>query len=78
MATEEETASAGELLGRRSRDERPLVTRMISGIANFSRKKPLGAIGGFIILLMVLLAVFAPIIANDPIHIITAVKGILL
>ena len=66
MATEEETASAGELLGRRSRDERPLMTRMISSVANFSRKKPLGAIGGFIILLMVLLAVFAPIIANDP------------
>jgi len=66
MATEQGTPSAGELLGRRTQDDRALAIKVLSYVKTFSRKKPLGAIGGFIILIMIGLAVFAPIIANDP------------
>ena len=66
MATEQDTPGAGELLGRRARHDRSLMVRSLATINSFSRRKPLGAIGGFIILIMVLLAVFAPVIAADP------------
>lgn len=44
----------------------PLPTRMLKGSIGFMRRKPLGAAGAFIILIMVLLAVSAPLIAGDP------------
>jgi len=42
--------------------------RMVVNIANFCVKKPLGAVGGGIILLMAMLAIFAPYIAPDPLE----------
>ena len=62
----EEQVSAGELLGRRRGEQASLIVRMASGTLNFCKRKPLGAVGGFIILIMVFLAVTSPWIAEDP------------
>ncbi|MBM3139214.1 MAG: ABC transporter permease [Chloroflexi bacterium] len=45
------------------RAERPFIVRLASGIWNFSRRKPLGAIGAAIVLIFVFVAVTAPVIA---------------
>jgi hypothetical protein len=39
---------------------------MWKGVISFMRRKPLGAAGAAIILLMVILALAAPLIAGDP------------
>ena len=44
----------------------PLPTRIWKGTIGFMRRKPLGAAGAVIILVMILLAVTAPVIAGDP------------
>ena len=62
----EEQLSAGDLLGRRSGEQASLMTRMVKGTVTFCKRKPLGAIGAFIILIMVVLAVLSPWIAADP------------
>ena len=43
-----------------------LMPRMLKGTRNFVVRKPLGAVGAAIILLMTALAVLAPVIAGDP------------
>jgi peptide/nickel transport system permease protein len=54
-----------DVIARRS-ERAPLSTRMWKGTFSFMRKKPLGAAGAVIILVMVILALAAPIIAGDP------------
>jgi peptide/nickel transport system permease protein len=50
-----------------SRRERSWLGRSVSSILRFARKKPLGAVTGAIIVLVVLIAVFAPLLApKDP------------
>ncbi len=45
----------------------PWYFRILSGVADFSRRKPLGAIGGLILVILVLISVFAPFISpQDP------------
>lgn len=47
--------------------KRPRYARAISGVAGFSRRKPLGAIGGGILLILVLISLLAPVISpQDP------------
>jgi peptide/nickel transport system permease protein len=54
-----EIAAPVELASRRS--------RLVEGVSDFIRRRPLGAIGGAVILLMLLVAVIAPLIAPyDP------------
>ena len=43
-----------------------LAPRVLKSIRNFIVRKPLGAVGAFIILIMVVLAILAPVIAGDP------------
>ena len=43
-----------------------LAPRTLKSIRNFVVRKPLGAVGAFIILIMVALAILAPVIAGDP------------
>jgi peptide/nickel transport system permease protein len=50
-----EIAAPVELASRRS--------RLVEGVSDFIRRRPLGAIGGADILLMLLVAVIAPLIA---------------
>ena len=45
-----------------------LPQRLFKVITGFVKKKPLGAFGGFIIVIMGLLAITAPIVAGDPIE----------
>lgn len=48
--------------------ERTLPTRLASAILRFCKEKPLGAAGGFLLLLLTFTAIFAPLIAPyDPI-----------
>ena len=45
----------------------PLYSRALSGIADFSRRKPLGAIGGGILIILILLSILAPLVSpQDP------------
>ena len=45
----------------------PWYSRILSSVADFSRRKPLGAIGGAILLILVLVAILAPVISpQDP------------
>ncbi len=45
----------------------PWYYRILSAIVDFSRRKPLGAIGGGILLILVLIAIFSPLISpHDP------------
>jgi peptide/nickel transport system permease protein len=62
MASQEITA---DVMARRA-ERAPLGTRMIKTTIGFMRKKPLGAAGAVIIMLMVLMALTAPWIAGDP------------
>jgi peptide/nickel transport system permease protein len=58
MATASQTASGVAL-----RVERPLPVRLGQGLWKFIRQKPLGALGGFLVLVTVVFAAFAPQIA---------------
>lgn len=65
MATD--TRTAGTLLPDfYLRPERPLVTRFFSTIGGFIAKKPLGAFGALILLLVVFVGAFSPWLADDP------------
>ena len=44
-----------------------LVPRLLKSVRTFIVRKPLGAVGAFIILIMVALAILAPVIAGDPV-----------
>jgi peptide/nickel transport system permease protein len=58
-----------EKVGIRYRDDNlPLFVRILKRIRSFIVRKPLGAAGGGIIVVMALLAIFAPIIARDPVE----------
>jgi len=61
------TIGQGEaiLAGRRAQDQ--LGVRIRNGIVGFCRKKPLGAFGAAVILTMMVVAVLAPYITEDPI-----------
>ena len=54
-----------DVIARRA-ERAPLATRMWKGSISFMRRKPLGAAGAVIILVMVILALAAPLIAGDP------------
>ena len=60
MAAQQE---AGQAVAYR---QAALLPRVFKGTRTFIVRKPLGAIGAFIIVIMVLLAVLAPVIAGDP------------
>jgi peptide/nickel transport system permease protein len=64
------TQVAAEVAGswaETSRRERGWLSRSVGGIGRFARKKPLGAVTGALIVLVVLMAVFAPLLApKDP------------
>ena len=47
----------------RPRPVRPLPVRLATGVVKFIKRKPLGALGGFIILLLLLAAIFGPMVA---------------
>ena len=53
------------------------VPRTLKSVRNFTVRKPLGAIGAFIILIMAALAILAPVIAGDPLklNILSALEG---
>jgi peptide/nickel transport system permease protein len=64
MATEQDIQSAAL---RASARPQTIIGRTIGSIVNFVKKKPLGAIGGFIILIMIALALLFPLITfYDP------------
>ena len=45
----------------------PVYSRILSGMIDFSRRKPLGAIGGAILVILVMIAVLSPLISpHDP------------
>lgn len=48
------------------RAERPFVARWFANVTSFVRRKPLGAFGAFILLLVVFLGAFSPWLAGDP------------
>ena len=54
-----------------------LAPRLLKSVRTFIVRKPLGAVGAFIILFMLALAVLAPVIAGDPIklHIVDALES---
>ena len=60
MAAQQE---AGQAVAYR---QAALLPRVFKGTRTFIVRKPLGAVGAFIIVIMVLLAVLAPVIAGDP------------
>ena len=43
--------------------ERPLPLRLLLGVANFARRKPLGFVGLMIVLALIIMAIFAPHLA---------------
>ena len=47
----------------RPRPVRPLPVRLAMGVVKFVKRKPLGALGGFIILLLLFAAIFGPMLA---------------
>ncbi len=56
-----------ESTGARRDIRLPVYSRVLSGVIDFSRRKPLGAIGGGILLILVLIAIFSPLISpHDP------------
>ena len=61
MAMHQEGAEAIE-----RRERAPLPYRLLKGTVGFTVRKPLGAFGAFLILLMVFMAVAAPWISGDP------------
>lgn len=60
------TASVTSSLEREFKAERPLPARLVTTVARFSRSKPLGAFGAFMLLAIVVVGVFSPWIARDP------------
>ncbi|MEO8541258.1 MAG: ABC transporter permease [bacterium] len=48
------------------RKEKPIPTRIIRGIGSFARRKPLGAFGAVILLLVIFVGAFSPWLAGDP------------
>jgi len=46
--------------------ERPLVARWGTGLLSFIRRKPLGAFGGLVLILVIAVGVFSPWLAADP------------
>jgi peptide/nickel transport system permease protein len=60
MAAQQE---AGQAVAYR---QAALVPRLLKSVRTFIVRKPLGAVGAFIILIMVALAILAPVIAGDP------------
>ncbi len=58
-----DTALAGDFFFR---GERRLTARAISAVLHFIRIKPLGAFGAFILVMVVVVGVFSPWIADDP------------
>lgn len=61
----ENVASSGSTAGQVSftRPTRPLPSRILHGLWSFSRRKPLGAACGLLIILLAIVAVFAPALA---------------
>ena len=56
-----------ESTGARQDIRLPVYSRVLSGVIDFSRRKPLGAFGGGILLTLVLIAIFSPLISpHDP------------
>lgn len=62
MAVQQEGAEFVSGRGQRA----ALQVRLLTGTISFCKRKPLGAVGGFIILSMAAMAALAPIIAKDP------------
>jgi peptide/nickel transport system permease protein len=60
------TAVAAPLPEFYLRPERPLSRRILGNIATFAARKPLGAFGAVILILVVLVGAFSPWIAGDP------------
>src|SRR5687767_6622354 len=50
-------------------DKRNLLSRIVGGLLSFCRRKPLGAFGGLLLLLPVILAIFGPGISIGPLSI---------
>jgi peptide/nickel transport system permease protein len=68
MAIAEE--QLGGLPEQWQRDEkRSILTKIVSGLWSFCRRKPLGAFGGLLLLLPVILAIFGPGVSLGPLHI---------
>ena len=44
----------------------PVFTSILTGLLNFARRKPLGAVGAIILIMAVMMAVLAPVIATFP------------
>src|SRR5262245_18692293 len=69
------TKTIGDYLGEQHRS-RP--RRFVAGVLTFSRKKPLAAFGGFVVTLLIVLALFGPLIVPkryDAINIRERFKG---
>jgi peptide/nickel transport system permease protein len=68
-------AASDALLAGPAQVRRPLVARMLSRAGRFARRKPLGAVGAVVLMVLVFVAVFAPLIAPyDPHEFITGAR----
>ena len=61
-----QTASVAGPLEREFNTERPFPLRLWSTMVRFTRNKPLGAFGAFMLLLIIVVGVFSPWIAREP------------
>ena len=46
--------------------ERPIAARWLTGMLRFIRRKPLGAFGALVLILVIAVGVFSPWLAGDP------------
>ena len=65
MATQSTINSSDPLLRR---EQEKIYIRAPKGVLKFVKKKPLGGVGLFILLIMCFMAIFAPVIADDPLQ----------
>ena len=64
MAAEQQTGVIGQGLERRARPSR--MSSMLKGMRKFAQRKPLGAFGAVVLVLLIFVAVFADVLAPYP------------